>query len=170
VDFLQPTAVWTLRALAAALAIAALTGCSGSSKELRTPAQAAGFVAEVAAGGPYDDWKLAGGASRQAVQAWAARARIGDLGRRLRDAAVLPPGYNGYNASWTCEMARNLVGLGSVGGVTSFDGNDVGIVTRNALQEGVKRDQIPAMIHDAVTVPFRDLAIATAVVCGPKVS
>ncbi|HEX4115290.1 MAG TPA: hypothetical protein VHY18_05395 [Solirubrobacteraceae bacterium] len=150
-----------------AIAIASLCGCSNSSRELRTPAEADGFVAEVASGEPYGEWKLANGASLQAAQAWAARATIGDLGRRLQNAAKLEtPG----NATWTCEMARNLVGLGAVSEVTSFDSFDVEAVTREAVKLGYKRDEIAAMTHDASTVPFRDLAIATAVVCGPKVS
>jgi hypothetical protein len=150
-----------------AAAIATLSGCSSSSQELRTPADAAGFVAEVASGEPYGEWKLANNASPQAAQAWAARATIGDLGRRLQNAAK---DETAGDPTWTCEMARNLVSLGAVSEVTSFDGVDVGIVRREASQLGYKQDEIAAMIHDASTVPFRDLAIATAVVCGPKVS
>ncbi len=150
-----------------AAAIATLSSCSNSSRELRTQADAAGFVAEVASGGPYGEWKLANGASPQADQAWAARATIGDLGRRLQNAAK---DETAGNPTWTCEMARNLVSLGAVSEVTSFDGVDVGIVTSEAGKLGYKQDEIAAMIHDASTVPFRDLAIATAVVCGPKVS
>lgn len=163
--------IWTLRAPAAALAIATtLAGCSDSSKELRTQGQVAGFVAEVALGEPYGDWKLASDAPRQAVQTWAARVRIDDLGHRLRSSSRLPEEGSGQEPSWTCAMARQLVSLGAVGSVTSFDQNDVEIVTRDALRAGVKQDLIPPMIHDASTVPFRDLAIATAVACGPHVS
>lgn len=64
-------------------------------------------------------------------------------------------------------MAHELVGLGTVGGVTSFDEDDAKIVTKQALQSGVAQSQITAMVHDAETVPFRDLAFATSLVCGP---
>jgi hypothetical protein len=145
----------------------ALAGCSSSSWELRTPAQAAGFVSEVASGEPYGDWRLAGDATQQADQAWAARATVAELGRNLRSGPYVSiPG----GASWSCEMARNLVSLGAVAAVTSFNSDDVGIVTRKAQALGVDNRRIWAMIHDASTVPFRDLAIATAVVCGPMVS
>jgi hypothetical protein len=164
-----PSTIWKLRTLTVVLATAAMTlaGCSGSSsRELRTPAQAAGFVAEVASGGPYGDWSLASDASQQAVQAWAARTRIDDLGRKLRSATpLLSPA--GQELTWTCVMAHELIGLGTVGGITSFNNDDVGIVTKQALQSGVEQNHIPAMIHDASTVPFRDLALATSVVCGP---
>jgi hypothetical protein len=153
--------------IAAALSTGALTGCSSSSKELRTTAQAAAFVSAVTSGEPYGDWKLASGASRQA-QAWAARATLGDLGRKLRSGP--PDPSTAGDASWTCEMARKLVSLGAVGEVSSFNSDDVGIVTRDAQQLGIKQSQISTMVHDASTVPFRDLAIATAVVCGPQVS
>lgn len=157
-DFARPSPAWTPAILTIVLAAtAALAGCSNSSSELRTPGQAAGFVAEVASGEPSGDWHLASGASQQATQAWAARATIGDLGRRLR----------GEEASWTCEMARKLVALGSVGGTAFFDTNDVNIVTDEALRVGARPDRISAMTHDARIVPFRDLALATAVVCGP---
>lgn len=155
--------------MAVVLATAAtIAGCSGSSsRELRTPAQSAGFVAEVASGEPYGDWNLASDASQQAVQAWAARTRIEDLGRKLRSATpLLSP--KSEELTWTCVMAHELISLGTVGGITSFNENDVGIVTRQALQGGVQQNQIPAMIHDASTVPFRDLALATSVVCGPS--
>jgi hypothetical protein len=158
----------------AVLAVATtLAGCSSSSEklrtaaqELRTPGQSMGFVAEVASGEPYGDWQLASNASQQAAQAWAARTTIGDLGNKLRGAAFLSPHGN---ASWRCEMARNLVSLGAVGEITSFNSDDVGVVTGDAMRLGVKQGEISAMIHDASTVPFRDLAIATAVACGPKV-
>jgi hypothetical protein len=156
-----------LTLMAAAVTVAALSGCSNSSRELRTPAQAAGFIAEVAAGEPYDGWQLAGGASTQAAQAWAARVRLADLGHRLRSAARGPASGE---PTWTCEMARQLVSLGAVGGVTSFDITDVEIVTKEATQMGHKHADIAAMLHDASTIPFRDLAMATAVACGPKVA
>jgi hypothetical protein len=166
VGFTRPLTRLLLAAFTA-VTIASLCGCSSSSQELRTPADADGFVAEVAAGEPYGEWKLANGASPQAAQAWAARATIGDLGRRLRNAAKVEATGN---ATWTCEMARNLVGLGAVSEVTSFDSFDAGAVSKEASQLGYKPAEIAAMIHDASTVPFRDMAIATAVVCGPKVT
>ncbi len=124
------------------------------------------FVAEVASGEPYGDWHLASDASRQAVQAWAARTSLGDLGRRLRSARPLVSPSD-QEFTWTCVMAHELVGLGTVGGVTSFDEDDAKIVTKQALQSGVAQSQITAMVHDAETVPFRDLAFATSLVCGP---
>ncbi|MGC2372460.1 MAG: hypothetical protein WA484_01175 [Solirubrobacteraceae bacterium] len=159
-DFARLSSIWTLSALAVALAVAtALAGCSSSSRELRTPGQSAGFVTEVASGEPYGDWHLASHASPQAAQAWAARARIGDLGRRLR----------GEEASWMCEMGQKLVTLGTVGAVTSFDSNDIEIVTKQGLQAGAKPNNISAMMHDASTIPFRDMTLATVAVCGPPV-
>jgi hypothetical protein len=169
VDFVRPSTIWTVRALAVVLATAAtaLAGCSGSSsRELRTTGQSAAFVAEVASGEPYSDWHLASDASRQAVQAWAARTRLGDLGRNLRSARPLVSPSD-QEFTWTCVMAHELVGLGTVGGVTSFNEDDVGVVTKQALQSGVAQNQITAMIHDADTIPFRDLAFATSLVCGP---
>jgi hypothetical protein len=124
----------------------------------------------VAAGERYGDWKLASNPSRQAVDAWAARATIAELGRKLRD-APLPPAEGGrQEPGWTCAMAYKLVSLGAVGSVTSFNNDDIGYVTKDALQAGIKQGQISAMIHDASTVPFRDFAVATAAVCGPQVS
>ena len=155
--------------MAIVLTVAATTfaGCSGSSpRELSTPGQSKGFVAEVASGESYGDWDLASDASRQAVQAWAARSQIEDLGRKLRSATPSPSSSN-EELTWTCAMAHELVNLGIVGGVTSFDHDDVEIVTRQALQNGVAQNHITAMIHDADTIPFRDLALATSVVCGP---
>jgi hypothetical protein len=147
-----------LRTAAVALTlVTALAGCSGSSRELRTPGQAAGFVAAVALGEPPDGWHLASHASRQAAQAWAARSAIADLGRRLR----------GEEAPWTCEAAHKLVALGTVGGITSFNANDVGITTGEALQVGAKPDRIAALMHDARTIPFRDLALLAVATCGP---
>ncbi len=64
-------------------------------------------------------------------------------------------------------MAHELIGLGTAGGSTTFDEDDAKIVTRQALQSGVAQSQITAMIHDADTIPFRDLAFATSLVCGP---
>lgn len=168
-DFVRPSTIWTVRALAVVFATAAtaLAGCSGSSsRELRTSGQSAGFVAEMASGEPYSDWHLASDASRQAVQAWAARTMLGDLGHRLRSARPLLR-FGGQELTWTCVMAHELIGLGTVGGVTSFDKDDVGIVTRQARQSGVAQNHITAMIHDADTIPFRDLAFATSLVCGP---
>ena len=148
-------------------AVTAMCGCSGSAKELNTSGQAAGFVAEVASGQAAGEWSLASGASREVAQAWSARASIQDLGRRLRTAAKLPLRDG---ATWTCEMARQLVSLGAVGSVTSYDITDIEIVTREATQLGYKHKEIAAMLHDTGTIPFRDLAIATAVACGPKIS
>jgi hypothetical protein len=170
VDFVRSSTIWKLRTLAVVLATAAtmLAGCSdSSSRQLRTPAQSAGFVAEVASGEPYGDWSLASDASQQAARAWAARTRIADLGRKLRSATpLLSPTYQ--ELTWTCVMAHELISLGTVGGITSFNHDDVEIVTKQALQSGVEQNRIPAMIHDASTVPFRDLALATSVVCGPS--
>lgn len=167
-DFTRPSTTCKSCALAILLAVAATTfaGCSGSSlRELRTPGQSAGFIAEVASGEPYGDWNLASDAPQQIVRTWAARSEIDDLGRKLRSATPLLSS-NGQELTWTCIMAHELVNLGSVGGITSFDDNDVGIVTRQALQSGVGQNHIAAMIHDASTIPFRDLALATSVVCG----
>jgi hypothetical protein len=169
VDFVRPSTIWTLPTLAVVLAIAAMVfaGCSGSSpRELRTPGQSAGFVAEVASGEPSGDWTLSSDASQQAVQAWAARTRIEDLGRKLRSATpLLSP--EGQELTWTCLIAHELVNLGIVGGITSFNNDDVEIVTKQALQGGVEPDHINPVIQDTKTIPFRDLALTTAVVCGP---
>jgi hypothetical protein len=170
-DFVHLRSTWTLRSLVGALAIATtLAGCSNSSKELRTPGQAAGFVVEVASGEPYDDWTLASDASRQAVQAWKARVQIGELGNKLRDAPPMGPGAVVRGANWTCAMTSHLVSLGTAGGITSFNTDDVEIATNEALTENIKPGPISAMIHIAETVPFRDLALATALVCGPAPS
>ncbi|MGA9285508.1 MAG: hypothetical protein WBV85_08695 [Solirubrobacteraceae bacterium] len=170
-DFLLLSRIGRPRVLTVTLAaVVILSGCSGSSRELRTSGQSAGFVAEAASGEPLDDWNLTSNASQPAVQAWAARAKIGDLGQKLRNASHLAEEGGREEASWTCTMARKLVGLGAVGSITSFDQNDVEIVSREALGYGVKQDLISAMIHDARGIPFRDFAIATAVVCGPQVS
>ena len=67
-------------------------------------------------------------------------------------------------------MAYKLVSLSAVGSVTSFNNDDIGYVTKEALQAGIKQNQISTMIHDASTIPFRDLALATTAVCGPQVS
>jgi hypothetical protein len=149
--------------LTVALAATAFAGCSSApshSGELRAPGQAAGFVAELAWGEPSSGWQLASHASQQAVEAWKDRDAMGDLGRRLRS----------EDASWACELAQKLVSLGAVGAITSFDENDVSIVTNEALKAGAKPDRISATIHDASTVPFRDLALVTVTICGPRVS
>jgi hypothetical protein len=167
-DFIRPS-ILTPRTLAVPLAIVAstLAGCSGSSsRELRTPGQSEGFVAEAASGEPYSDWNLTSNASLQATQAWAARAKIEDLGHKLRSALPLLPS-SGPEPTWTCVMAHELVNLGTAGGTPHFEEDDVKIVIRNAREKGIAQNQITAMIHDASTIPFRDLAVATSVVCGP---
>ena len=71
--------------------IPALAGCS-EGRELRTSGQAGSFVVAVAGGESSGAWKLASKPTAEAAQAWADRATISDLGRRLRL----------YVRGWTC--------------------------------------------------------------------
>jgi hypothetical protein len=135
------------------LLAAAFGGCS-EGRELRTSGQAAGFVVEVAGGESPADWKLASKPAAKAAQAWADASVISDLGRRLRS----------EGSSWTCEFAHKSVGLGSIG---YFDENDSPIVTREAAALGVRSDLISAMLHDVVTLHFREFVLVTTSICGP---
>ena len=91
---------------------------------------------------------------------------IEDLGGKLRNATpLLSP--NGQELTWTCVIAHELVNLGIVGAITSFNNDDVEIVTKQALKAGIEPPHVKALIHDAKTIPFRDLALATSVACGP---
>jgi hypothetical protein len=132
---------------------AALGGCS-EGRELRTSGQAAGFVVEVAGGESPADWKLASKPTAKAAQAWADASVISDLGRRLRS----------EGSSWTCEFAHKSVGLGSIG---YFDETDSPIVTKEAAALGVKSDLISAMLHDVVTLHYREFVLVTTSICGP---
>ena len=140
-------------ALTLTLLPAALGGCS-EGRELRTSGQAAGFVVEVAGGESPADWKLASKPTAKATQAWADASVIGDLGRRLRS----------EGSSWTCDFAHKSVGLGSIG---YFDENDSPIVTKEAAALGVRSDLISAMLHDVVTLHFREFVLVTTSICGP---
>ncbi len=128
-------------------------GCS-ESRELRTSGQAAGFVVEVAGGESPADWQLASKPTAKAVQAWGDASVISDLGRRLR----------GEGSSWACEFALKSVGLGSIG---YFDETDPPIVTREAAAKGVRSDLISALLHDVVTLHYREFVLVTTSICGP---
>jgi len=130
-----------------------LGGCS-DDRELRTPGQAAGFVVEIAGGESPDSWKLASRPTAEAAQAWADRASIGDLGRRLRKEGDL----------WTCEFAHKSIGLGSIG---YFDENDSSIETREGASLGIRPDLVSATLHDIVALRFRELVLVTTSICGP---
>lgn len=140
-------------ALTLALLAAALGGCS-EGRELRTSGQAAGFVVEVAGGESPSDWKLSSKPTAKAAEAWADASVISELGDRLRS----------EGSAWACEFAHKSVGLGSIG---YFDENDPPIVTREAAAVGVRSDLIAALLHDVVTLHFRELVLATTSICGP---
>lgn len=148
--------------VALALVVPALLGCSSPAKdgagttgrELRTSLQAASFVVDTAGGQSSGDWRLVDGASPEAVQAWRDRAAIVDFGGRLR----------GSDASWACKFAHEVVGLGSVG---FFNSADVPTVVKEARAAHAPSDSISAMLHDVLTMRYREVVLATVAICGP---
>jgi hypothetical protein len=135
------------------LLAAAFGGCS-EARELSTSGQAASFVVGVAGGESPEGWKLASKPTAKAAEAWADRDIIGDIGRRLRS----------EGSSWACEFAHKSVGLGSIG---YFDENDSPIVTREAANLGINSNLISALLHDVVTLHYREFVLVTTSICGP---
>ncbi len=134
--------------------LAAIVGGCSEARELSTSGEAAGFVVEVAGGESPDSWKLASKPTAKAVQAWGDRDIIRDIGRRLRN----------EGSSWACEFVHKSVGLGSIG---YFNENDGPIVTKEAASLGVKSNRISALLHDVVTLHFREFVLVTTSICGP---
>lgn len=134
--------------------LAATVGGCSEARELSTSGQASSFVVGVAGGESPEGWKLTSKPTTRAVQAWANRDIIGDIGRRLRS----------EGSSWACEFAHTSIGLGSIG---YFDENDGPIVTRDAASLGINSGLISALLHDLVLLHFRELVLVSTSICGP---
>jgi hypothetical protein len=143
--------LWLPPILTLALAAALLSGC-GNSGELRSSEQAETFLVDVAHGGKITDWRLAGGASKDADRVWAERNTIQDLSRRLRR----------EGKAWACQVAEDSAQLGSIG---SFNANDRRSVLHNAQGLGANGREIEALLGDVLKLSNRDLLKTTAAVC-----
>jgi hypothetical protein len=138
--------LWILAAAAALLA-----GCSNAD-ELSTADQARKFIVHIARGGELAGWRLAGGASGDAVRVWAERATLQDLGRRLRP-----------KAQWVCDFAEDSGVLGRGG---PFNVNDRSTVTEVAKSKGARQPEIDALLSDVLKLANQDLVTAWRAVCG----
>jgi hypothetical protein len=131
--------------LGVAGAVTALSGCGKAQRTLRTPAQSAAFVATVARGGNFDDWKLPAHADDRAVRAWAERYLIQDLGAHLRR-----------------EGGKWAIRLGGFGVFSRGDKESL-VATAKVLGAGDK--QIAAVLTDVGKLRLVDLREATAAAC-----
>jgi hypothetical protein len=129
-----------------------VTGCSSSTKELRTNRQAAKFVRAVARGELASKWHLADKATDDAVHAWRNREVIRDLGQRLRS----------EGDTWACQFAEYSAEVHRIG---IFSEADRKAAVRGARLNGASMAHIAPMLHDVTTLSETELVEATPAVC-----
>jgi hypothetical protein len=135
---------------------AAIAGC-GNAQELHDANQVPRFI-ESAAEGKAGDWKLAGGASSDAVRAWLNRSTIEELGKTLRE----------KGPEWACKAAEDVENAHKVLGATGVDvtPGDRNQIVSTAEEGGATPDDANVLIKRALKLwPF-ELTKTVADLCG----
>jgi hypothetical protein len=142
--------------ITAAIMAVAAAGCGGSS-ELRTGAQAGGFIDDLVRG-TSDDWDLATEAGAAARSAWLHRAALERIGEKLR----------ADGGEWACSTAEAVNYAPKV-----VNGLGLGISPEQRIEiilqvgeDDRTRDEANALIDEILSITPFEATEALSAVCG----